>query len=62
VLAYLDQIDSQHLETSVTIILSAMVTRRWWEYLLHDQDGLRLKAALFFRPNTVIVDFPFHLR
>lgn len=61
VLAYLDQIGSDLFETPVTIILSAIVTRRWWENLLHNQDGWRLKAALFVRPNTVVIDFPFHL-
>ncbi|MGE5707491.1 MAG: APC family permease [Bacteroidota bacterium] len=61
VMAYLDNLETEQLETPVTIILSAIVPRHWWEYLLHNQDGWRLKAALFFRPKTVVVDFPFHL-
>ena len=61
VLAYLDSIESEAQRTPVTIILSAIVPRHWWEYLLHNQDGLRIKTALFFRPNTVLIDYPYHL-
>ena len=32
-----------------------------WEYLLHNQSALRLKAALLFRPNTVVADVPYQL-
>jgi hypothetical protein len=61
VLAYLDSIESEAQKTPVTIILSAVVPKHWWEYLLHNQDGLRLQAALFFRTNTVVIDYPYHL-
>ncbi|HEY9764991.1 MAG TPA: APC family permease, partial [Chroococcales cyanobacterium] len=53
VLAYLDSIESEAQKTPVTIILSAIVPKHWWEYLLHNQDGLRIKTALLFRANTV---------
>lgn len=62
VMAYLDSIDTASQRTPVTIILSAIATRHWWEFLLHNQDGARLKMALFFRPNTVVIDFPYHLQ
>jgi hypothetical protein len=42
-------------------VLSEFVPRRFWEYLLHNQSALRLKASLFFRPNTVVMDVPYHL-
>jgi hypothetical protein len=29
--------------------------------LLHNLTALRLKLALFFRPNVVVVDVPYHL-
>lgn len=61
VLAYLDSQQTDADSTPVTLVLSQLVLRRWWEYLLHNQDALKLKLALFFRPNTVVVDVPFHL-
>lgn len=33
-----------------------------WEYLLHNQAALRLKATLLFRPGIVVADVPQHLR
>ena len=37
------------------------VPRHLWEYPLHNQTALRLKFRLFFRPNTVVIDVPYHL-
>lgn len=61
-LAYLDALERQHPGTPVTVALGEFVPRHWWEHLLHGQVTLRLKLALFFRPNTVVVDVPFHLK
>lgn len=61
ILAYLDTIQAEHQRTPVTIVLSEFVPRHWWEYLLHNQDAFRLKVALFFRPNTAVIDVPYHL-
>jgi hypothetical protein len=33
--------------------------RHWWENLLHNQTGLRLKLRLFSRPNTIVADVPY---
>ncbi len=33
----------------------------WWEQPLHTQTALRLKAALLFRPGTVVTSVPYHL-
>jgi hypothetical protein len=38
------------------------VPAHWWENLLHGQTALRLKAALLFRPGTVVTNVPYHLR
>ncbi len=34
--------------------------RNWWEWILHSQTALRLKLALLFRPNTIVIDVPYH--
>ena len=36
--------------------------KHWWQTLLHNQDALRLKAALLFREDTVVIDVPQHAR
>jgi len=59
-LAYIDWIDRQ-APGPITVVLSEFVPRHWWEYLLHNQTALRLKLRLFFRPNTVVIDVPYHL-
>jgi amino acid transporter len=60
-LAYIDATDRQDPGPQTTIVLSELVPRHFWEYPLHNQTALRLKLRLFFRPNTVVVDVPYHL-
>jgi amino acid transporter len=60
-LSYLDAIQSQRSGTPITVVLPEFVPRHWWEFALHNQAALRLKASLFFRPDTVVVDVPYHL-
>lgn len=59
--AYVDALQKQDPERSITVVLSEFVPRRPWEYLLHNQAALRLKLRLFFRPNTVVIDVPYHV-
>ena len=59
--AYIDALQAQDPERPITVVLSELVPRRPWEYLLHNQAALRLKLRLFFRPNTVVVDVPCHV-
>ena len=60
-LAYLDERERKDPERPITVVLAEFVPRRFWDYLLHNQTALRLKLRLFFRPNTVVVDVPYHL-
>ncbi len=60
-LAYLDERERSDPERPVTVVLAQLMPRRLWGHLLHDQTALRLKLRLFFRPNTVVVDVPYHL-
>lgn len=60
-LAYLDERERRDAERPVAVVLSEVVPRRPWSYLLHDKTALLLKMRLFFRPNTVVVDVPYHL-
>jgi hypothetical protein len=42
------------------VVLATFVPHSWWEWLLHSQTALRLKASLLFRPNTIVIDVPYH--
>ena len=60
-LAYIDTMHERHPEETLTVILPEFVVSHWWEYFLHNQTGLRLKAALLFRPGIVVINVPVHL-
>ena len=61
-LAYIDTIHERHPGETLTVILPEFVVAHWWEYFLHNQTALRLKAALLFRPGIVVINVPQHLR
>ncbi|HLZ07695.1 MAG TPA: amino acid permease, partial [Chloroflexota bacterium] len=61
-LAYIDAKEKENPSRPITVVLAEFVPHHFWEYILHNQTALRLKLSLFFRPNTVVVDVPFHLR
>jgi amino acid transporter len=60
-LAYLDEIDRQRPDDTLTVVLPEFIARHWWEQILHNQSALRIKAALLFRPGTVVTSVPYHL-
>jgi hypothetical protein len=60
-LSYLDEIDRQRPDDTLTVVLPEFIARHWWEQTLHNQTALRIKAALLFRPGTVVTSVPYHL-
>jgi amino acid transporter len=62
ILAYIDAVHVRHPEDTLTVILPEFVVAHWWEYVLHNQVALRLKAALLLRPGVVVLNVPQHLR
>ena len=46
----------------LTIVVSQFVPRHWWEFFLHSQTAFRLKLALLFRPDTIVIDVPYRPR
>jgi amino acid transporter len=60
-LAYLDAVQEQLRGVPVIVVLSEYVPHGLHEFPLHNQTALGLKARLFFRPNTIVMDVPFHL-
>jgi amino acid transporter len=62
ILAYIDAVHLRHPEDTLTVIVPELVVAHWWEYLLHNQVALRLKAALLLRPGVAVLNVPQHLR
>ena len=58
-LRYIDRV-AEREGRQITVVLSEFVPRNWWEFVLHSQTALRVKASLLFRANTVVVDVPIH--
>jgi amino acid transporter len=61
-LSYIDAVQRKRPQALVTVLVPEYVPQHWWEQLLHSQTALRLKAALLFRPNTVVTSVPYHSR
>jgi amino acid transporter len=61
IVAYLDGVERVQPNAMVTVVLPEFITHRPWQQFLHNQLAARLKKALLDRPNTVIVDVPYHL-
>ncbi len=60
-LAYINALRKEDPETPVVVVLPEFVPRHPWQYLLHNLTALRLKLGLFFKPNVIVVDVPYHL-
>jgi amino acid transporter len=60
-LEYIRQHDLEAPNDYLTVVLPEFVPARWWQHLLHNQSALIIKAALLFRPNTIVTSVPFHL-
>ena len=43
----------------VTVVVSEIVPRRWWEHLLHNKTALYIRTAFLFRPNVVVTAVPY---
>jgi hypothetical protein len=46
---------------TVTVIIPEFVVEHWWQNFLHNQNALRLKAALLAVPWAVVISIPFHI-
>ncbi len=61
VVSYIDALDRTDPGQYVTVVLPDFVTAWPWQRWLHNQSANRLRKALRERPNTVIVEVPYHL-
>ncbi len=61
VLDYLDVVQETEADRLMTIVIPEFVPQRWWEHMLHNQTGLRLKLALLNRPGVVVTNVRYYL-
>jgi amino acid transporter len=59
----LTRIQREHPDRQVTVIVPQLIKAHWWQRLLHDHRGERLKSALLQRGGRgiVVVNVPWHL-
>lgn len=48
-------------KTFITVLLPEVVSSAWWKHIYHTNVAFILKGVLFFRPNTVVISFPYHV-
>lgn len=59
--AYVESRQLGALGDLVTVVVPAVVPRRWWEHLLHNKTALYIRGAFHFKPNVVVTSVPYHL-
>ena len=60
-LKYIEEMDNLYDDDVLTVIIPEFVPSKWWQYALHNQTALQLKAALFFNRSTSVLSIPYHL-
>ncbi len=60
-LDYVEDVNGERSGNFITVVLPEFVPSRFWHHLLHNQRALVIKAALLFKPNTIVISVPFHL-
>lgn len=45
----------------ITVLIPEFVTRKWWQYFLHNQTGLIVKAFLLLKKDIVVASVPIHI-
>ncbi len=58
---YLDELDRRWGHDYLTVVIPEFVLPHWYQGVFHNQSALALKLALKVRPDTVVVNVPYHL-
>ena len=60
---YILELEKQHPDRKITVLLPELVVRHWWENLLHNQRVQLLKLLLLLRgkQRIIVVDIPWYL-
>jgi len=62
-LGLIRELEEQHPDRQIAVIIPELVETRWWQHLLHNQQATGLKAALLFRGDRriVVINVPWYL-
>jgi len=60
---YILELEQQHPDRKITVLLPELVVKHWWENLLHNQRVQLLKLLLLLRgkQRIIVVDIPWYL-
>jgi len=58
---YIDTVLAQKRFDVVTVVLPEVVTKHWWEQLLHNQTALQLQIALHGKPHVVFANYRYYI-
>lgn len=59
---FIDTVEWKKNETDhITILIPQFITKHWWQYVLHNQTSLLLRAYLFRHKEVVISTVTYHL-
>ena len=62
IMRYLDAVQHERRNHTVTVVVPEFVSTKWWHTLLHGQSGLRLKLALLARRDVVVANVRYYLQ
>jgi hypothetical protein len=60
IMAYIEGMDRTQPNQMVTVVLPEFLPKLFWQRFLHNQLASKLKKELMQRPNTVVVEVPYH--
>jgi amino acid transporter len=59
IVQYVNRLTRKNQSDLVTVVVSEIVPRKWWEHLLHNKTALYIRTAFLFRPNVVVTAVPY---
>ncbi len=56
---YLETVQAENPDEVIMVLIPEHLARHWWERLLYNQNGNRIRAALVGRRDIVVLDVPY---
>ncbi len=58
---YIDAVEKKYPNNNVTVIIPEFVPKKIWQQILHNQVGLAIRTAIYFRKKTNYLCMSYHL-